>query len=72
MDVLFILVPLSVVLVIAILVIFAWALRNGQLVVLEREGIRILRDDQEVPSEQVRVDGDQVAPKGRTEQSPVN
>lgn len=72
MDVLFILVPLSVVLVIAILAIFAWALRNGQLDDLEREGLRILKDDQEVPTEPARVDDDQVAPKGRTEQSPVN
>lgn len=72
MDVLFILVPLSVVLVIVILAVFAWALRNGQLDDLEREGIRILRDDQEVPPEPVRVDGDQVVPQGRTEQSPVN
>lgn len=72
MDVLFILVPLSVVLVIAILAIFAWALRNGQLDDLEREGLRILREDQEVPAEQVRVDGDQAGPPGRHEQSSVN
>jgi len=72
MDVLFILVPLSVVLVIAILVIFAWALRNGQLDDLEREGIRILKDDQEVPTEPARVDGDQAAALGTHQQSSVN
>jgi cbb3-type cytochrome oxidase maturation protein len=70
MDVLFILVPLSVVLVIAILGVFAWALRNGQLDDLEREGLRILRDDQEVPRELAGVDGDQVCVRAKGKQSP--
>lgn len=72
MDVLFILVPLSVVLVIAILGIFAWALRSGQLDDLEREGLRILRDDREVPAEPVRVDSDQVGERAKGKQSPSN
>lgn len=72
MDVLYILVPLSVVLVMVILGVFAWALRNGQLDDLEREGLRILKDDREVPADAVRVDGDQVAPQGAGEQSPTN
>jgi cbb3-type cytochrome oxidase maturation protein len=72
MDVLFILVPLSVVLVIAILGVFAWALRNGQLDDLEREGLRILRDDREVPSELARVDSDQVGAGAKGKQSPSN
>jgi cbb3-type cytochrome oxidase maturation protein len=42
MDILFLLVPLSVVLVFVILMVFAWALRNGQLDDVEREGLRIL------------------------------
>ncbi|NRF70961.1 cbb3-type cytochrome oxidase assembly protein CcoS [Aquincola sp. S2] len=44
MDILFLLVPLSVVLVLAIIVVFAWALHGGQFDNLEREGERILWD----------------------------
>lgn len=52
-DILFLLVPLSIVLVFVILGVFAWALRSGQLDDIEREGERILRDDP------VEVDADQ-------------
>ena len=45
MDILFLLVPLSVVLVFVILVVFAWALHGGQFDNVEREGERILWDD---------------------------
>jgi cbb3-type cytochrome oxidase maturation protein len=45
MDILFMLVPLSVVLVLVIIGIFAWALRSGQFDDIEREGERILRGD---------------------------
>ena len=45
MDILFVLVPLSVVLVLAIIGIFAWALHGGQFDDIEREGERILRGD---------------------------
>ncbi|BDI05099.1 cbb3-type cytochrome oxidase assembly protein CcoS [Sphaerotilus microaerophilus] len=55
MEILYLLVPLSVVLVFAIIVMFAWALRSGQLDDIEREGERILRND---PDE---VDADQAA-----------
>lgn len=68
MDVLFILVPLSVVLVITILGVFAWALRNGQLDDLEREGLRILRDDREPSAAHRVVDGDQGGVEDRAEQ----
>lgn len=46
MDILFLLVPVSVILVLAIIVVFAWALHGGQFDNLEREGERILLDDQ--------------------------
>jgi cbb3-type cytochrome oxidase maturation protein len=55
MDILFLLVPLSVVLVFMILAVFAWALKSGQLDDVDREGERILRPD---PDE---VDADQAA-----------
>jgi cbb3-type cytochrome oxidase maturation protein len=45
MDILFLLIPLSVVLVFLILAVFAWALKSGQFDDLEREGERILRPD---------------------------
>jgi cbb3-type cytochrome oxidase maturation protein len=48
MDILFLLIPLSSLLVLAILGVFAWALHKGQFDDLRREGERILGDD--VPS----------------------
>jgi cbb3-type cytochrome oxidase maturation protein len=45
MDILFLLVPLSVVLIFAIMAMFAWALRGGQFDDIEREGQRILQAD---------------------------
>jgi cbb3-type cytochrome oxidase maturation protein len=42
MDILYLLVPMSILLVLALLVLFAWALRGGQFDDLEREGARIL------------------------------
>jgi cbb3-type cytochrome oxidase maturation protein len=45
MDILFLLIPMSVLLVLAILGVFAWALHSGQFEDLQREGERILSDD---------------------------
>jgi cbb3-type cytochrome oxidase maturation protein len=45
MDILYLLVPLSVVLVFVIGAVFWWSLRNGQFEDLEGEGFRILMDD---------------------------
>ena len=42
MDILFLLVPLSVLVVLALLGVFAWALHGGQFDDLSREGERIL------------------------------
>jgi cbb3-type cytochrome oxidase maturation protein len=42
MDILFLLVPLSVVIVLALLAVFRWAVDRGQFEDLEREGERIL------------------------------
>jgi cbb3-type cytochrome oxidase maturation protein len=44
MDILFLLVPLSVVLVFALMAVFAWALQTSQFDDLQREGDRILGD----------------------------
>lgn len=45
MDVLYLLIPVSVLLVFAIIGIFWWALHAGQFDNVEREGERILRGD---------------------------
>ena len=45
MDILFVLIPLSVLLVLAILGGLWWAIEQGQFEGVEHEGERILRDD---------------------------
>ena len=55
MDVLFLLVPLSVLIVFALLGVFAWALQADQFDDLQHEGARILDDD-------ARLDADQTPP----------
>ena len=45
MDILFVLIPLSVVLALAILVALGWAVWRGQFEGVEAEGERILDDD---------------------------
>jgi len=45
MEILYLLIPLSVVLVLAIIGVFWWALQSGQFDNVEREGERILRND---------------------------
>jgi len=70
MDILYLLVPLSVVLVFVIGVVFWWSLKSGQFEDLEGEGFRILMDDdrpvqrdsekaQESPAKTVSLDPDQ-------------
>jgi cbb3-type cytochrome oxidase maturation protein len=66
MDILFLLVPLSVVLVLFILALFAWALQGGQFDNVEREGERILWDD--LPPSRATVDADQAPVKPSRQQ----
>ncbi len=47
MDILYLLLPLSVVLVMLILGLLAWSIYRGQFDDLDQEGVRILEDDQE-------------------------
>lgn len=49
MDILFLLIPLSVVLVFLVGVIFWWSLKSGQFDDLEGPAHRILLDDDETP-----------------------
>lgn len=62
MEVMWLLIPLSAVLVLGIIGVFAWALHRGQFDDLEREGERILQ--QEVAP----VDADQAAATPLTKQ----
>lgn len=50
MDILFLLVPMSVVLALMVIALFAWALQGGQFDDIESEGLRILRDPDQTPS----------------------
>ena len=47
MDILFLLVPLSVLLALAVMGVLAWAVWSGQFEDMEREGERILQDEVE-------------------------
>ncbi|UCH15995.1 MAG: cbb3-type cytochrome oxidase assembly protein CcoS [Burkholderiales bacterium] len=64
MDILYLLIPLSVIAMLGAMAVFAWALDRDQFEDLEREGQRILEADNDAPS----VDPDQRgAPSGRAE-----
>lgn len=52
MDILYLLLPLSVLLVLGLIGLFAWALHRGQFDDLEREGLRLM----EIPEGPVRPD----------------
>ncbi|MCU0813467.1 MAG: cbb3-type cytochrome oxidase assembly protein CcoS [Burkholderiaceae bacterium] len=63
MDILYLLIPLSAVLVLAIIAVFGWALHCGQFDELDDEGERILGPDTTV------VDADQASKRAAPEQS---
>jgi cbb3-type cytochrome oxidase maturation protein len=51
MDILFLLIPLSAVLVLGIVAVFGWAVHGGQFDDLEREGQRLIVEDPEALDE---------------------
>jgi cbb3-type cytochrome oxidase maturation protein len=63
MEILYLLIPLSAVLVLLIIAVFGWAVSRGQFEDLEHEGERILQAD--AP----QVDDDQGSRKAEPEQS---
>ena len=63
MEILYLLIPLSAVLVLLILAVFGWAVHRGQFDDIEREGERILSIETDP------VDGDQDRVNGAGEQS---
>ena len=75
MDILYLLIPLSAVLVLVILGVFGWALHRGQFDDVEREGERILQPDGFTPgfaADTGQVDVDQAARQGLPQQSHAN
>jgi cbb3-type cytochrome oxidase maturation protein len=63
MDILYVLVPMSALLVLAILAVFAWAVHTGQFDDVEAQGQRILAGDDGV------LDQDQRLRRSATEES---
>ncbi len=51
MEIMYLLIPLSVVLVFAVGALFWWSVRNGQFDDLEGPGYRVLMDDDKISSE---------------------
>lgn len=45
MDILYLLVPLSVILVLGLIAVLAWSVQSGQFDDIEREGERVLEDE---------------------------
>ena len=66
MEILYLLVPMSVVLALLVIAVFAWALNVGQFDDIEAEGKRILCNDNEMPCP--RLDADQGAGVGEHQQ----
>jgi cbb3-type cytochrome oxidase maturation protein len=60
MESLYLLIPLSVVLILAIGAVLVWAAMSGQFDSLDREGRRIL-EDEDAPSRGTAGDGDESA-----------
>ncbi len=67
MDILYLLIPLSLVLVFVIAALFWWSLQSGQYEDLEGPGHRILMDDDkaDVPANSSSVDADQGAARDK-------
>jgi cbb3-type cytochrome oxidase maturation protein len=65
MDILYLLIPLSLVLVFVIAALFWWSLKTGQYEDLEGPGHRILMDDDETERQETgsTVDSDQGTPR---------
>lgn len=63
MEILYLLIPLSLVLVFMIAVVFWWSVRSGQFEDLEGPGYRILMDDDSAETKKsVTLDSDQGRP----------
>ncbi|HET7795676.1 MAG TPA: cbb3-type cytochrome oxidase assembly protein CcoS [Rhizobacter sp.] len=68
MESLYLLLPLSVLLVLALIGLFGWAINSGQFDDLEREGWRVLEDDS-APQQRAELDPHQSRPELENQQS---
>ena len=69
MESLYLLLPLSVLLVLALIGVFGWAINSGQFDDLEREGWRVLEDDMPPPPRS-ELDPHQTRAERQNQQSP--
>jgi cbb3-type cytochrome oxidase maturation protein len=53
MEILYVLIPVSVLLVLAILAVLGWAVNSGQFEDIEQEGLRILQPDAQTDDDNV-------------------
>ncbi|HET8870884.1 MAG TPA: cbb3-type cytochrome oxidase assembly protein CcoS [Aquabacterium sp.] len=58
MEILYVLIPVSVLLVLAILAVMEWAIHSGQFEDLEQEGLRILQKDDVSPDQKLETNQD--------------
>ncbi|MDE2594527.1 MAG: cbb3-type cytochrome oxidase assembly protein CcoS [Burkholderiales bacterium] len=58
MEILYVLIPVSVMLVLAILAVLGWAVFGGQFEDLEQEGLRILQSDEGKTDHKLETDQD--------------
>lgn len=73
MEILYLLIPMSVVLVFMIGVVFWWSLRSGQFEDLEGPAYRILRDDDSVRESTDRVPGSEAqCDASKTQESKIS
>jgi cbb3-type cytochrome oxidase maturation protein len=56
MEILYVLIPISVVLVFGIAIAFWWSVRNGQFDDMEGPAFRILMDDDKAPEKKTEID----------------
>jgi cbb3-type cytochrome oxidase maturation protein len=54
MEILYLLIPISVVLVFVIAIAFWWSVRNGQFDDLEGPGFRVLMDEDQLPPSEAK------------------
>jgi len=53
MEILYVLIPVSVLLVLAILAVLGWAVNSGQFEDIEQEGLRILQPDEPTEADKI-------------------
>ena len=53
MEILYVLIPLSVLLVLCVLGILGWSIHSGQFEDIEQEGLRILQADEDIDAHKV-------------------